>query len=100
MHIVSPLYRLTLLGSLDCPAEPVHVREGKGQKKTTHEATRVSSRIQQVGPINYTELDLSLSETESESKLERIEREEKREEERERREARLLTTLKEAQLAM
>ena len=39
-------------------------------------------------------------EKEEREKLERIEREEKREEERERREARLLTTLKEAQLAV
>ena len=30
---------------------------------------RVSSRIHQVGPINYMELDLSLSETESESTI-------------------------------
>ena len=41
------------------------------RKQSTKRAVprRVSSRIHQVGPINYTELDLSLSETESESTI-------------------------------
>ena len=40
---------------------------GKLPTRRTAEPTKVSSRIKQVGPVNYAELDLSTSDTESES---------------------------------
>ena len=42
---------------------------GKPNTKRRTASTRTSSRIKQVGPVNYTELDLSTSETESESTI-------------------------------